>query len=99
AANSVNGREGKDAQRQHMQLSPPLVADAWAQPGADADGDPQVQPDDPKRHPLRAIVARQWNEYLVPAKVGEWIEPHGQDMHYEKDGAEQRQKVVQFVFG
>ena len=35
--NSMQGRERKDAQCQHMQPPPPGVADARAQPGADAD--------------------------------------------------------------
>jgi len=88
-ANPVNRRERKDTQRQHMQPPPPFVADVWAQPGADADGDAEVQPDDPERHPLRAIVARERNEDLVPAEVGEGINPRGQDMHHEKNRAEQ----------
>src|SRR6266852_8959030 len=36
--NPMEGRECKDAQCQHMQPSPPGVANARAQPGADADG-------------------------------------------------------------
>ncbi len=96
-ANPVNGRERKDAQRQHMQPPPPLVADVWAQPGADADGRPEVQRDDAERHPLWTIMARERNEDLVPPEVGERIYPHGQDMHDQKDRAEQRQKVVQFA--
>ena len=90
-------RQREDAQGQHVELSPQLVADVWAQPGADTDGDPKVKGDDAERHPLRAIMARERNEYLVPAEAGEGINPHGQHMHHQKDGAKQRQKVVQFA--
>src|SRR5438477_4297016 len=81
-ANPVYRRERKDAQRQHMQPPPPLVADVWAQPAADADGDAEIQPDDSEGHPLWTIMARERNEDLVPAEVGVWINPRGQDMHH-----------------
>ncbi len=42
-------------------------------------------------------MARKRNKYLVPPEVGERIYPDGQDMDHEKDGTEERQKVVQFV--
>src|SRR5213082_2091450 len=67
-ADSVYSRQREDAQGQHVELSPQLVADVWAQPGADTDGDPKVKGDDAERHPLRAIMARERNEYLVPAE-------------------------------
>ena len=96
-ADPMKSREGKDAERQHMQPSPPTVANALAQQGADADSDPQVQPDNTERHPLRAIVTGKRDEDFLPPEVGEWIYPDGQDMHSEKDRTEQRQKVVQFA--
>src|SRR5260370_31614525 len=55
-ADPMKSREGKDAEGQHMQPSPPAVANALAQQGTDADSDAHVQSDDAKRHPLRAIV-------------------------------------------
>ena len=93
-ANAVNSRERKDAQCQHMQPPPQLVADVWSQPGTDADGNAQVQSDYAERHPHWTISACKWNEDLIPTKVGEWIYPDGQDMHYKKDRTEQCQKVV-----
>ena len=42
AADPMNGCEGIDHQRQDMEAPPPGVAEARAQPGADADGDAQV---------------------------------------------------------
>jgi len=77
-----------------MQTPPQLVADVWAQPGTDADGDTKIQPDNTKRHPDWTIRTREWNEDLVQTKVGEWIYPDGQDMHYKKDRTEQCQKIV-----
>ena len=41
-ADPMSGGEGIDAQRQDMEAPPPGVANARAQPGADADGDAQV---------------------------------------------------------
>ena len=86
-ANTVNSRERKDAQCQHMQTPPQLVANVWAQQGTDANGDAQIQSNDAERHPYWTISAREWNEDLVQTKVGEWIYPDGQDMHHEKDRA------------
>ena len=93
----MNSREGKDAQRQHMQPSPPAVANMLAQQSADADSDTEVQADNTERHPLRAIMTGERNKYLVQSEVGERIGNDSQDMHSEKDRAEQRQKVVQFA--
>ena len=87
-ANTVNSRERKDAQCQHMQTPPQLVADVRAQQGTDANGDAQIQSNDAERHPCWTISAREWNEDLVQTKVGEWIYQDGQDMHYKKDRAE-----------
>src|SRR5947209_19648657 len=61
-ADPVYSRQRKDAQRQHMQSPPPAVADVWAQPGADTDGDPTAKGDAAERHPLRAIMARERND-------------------------------------
>src|SRR6266566_1936947 len=97
SAKPVNRREGKNAQSQHVQPPPPLVTDALAQQGADADSNAEVQRDNTERHPYGAIMAGEWNKYLVPPEVGEGIDPDGQDMHSEKDRAEQREKVVQFA--
>ena len=41
-ADPMSGGEGIDAQCQDMEAPPPGVANARAQPGADADGDAQV---------------------------------------------------------
>ena len=89
-ADPMNGREGKDAQRQHMQPSPPAVANVLAQQSADADSDTKVQADNTERHPLRAIMAGERNKYLVQPKVRERIDNDSQDMHSEEDRAEQR---------
>ena len=40
--NPMKGREREDAQCQHVQPPPPGVANERAQPGANANGDPQV---------------------------------------------------------
>src|SRR6266487_3051485 len=90
-AKPVNCRKRKNAQGQHVQPAPPLVTDALAQQGADADGNAEVQRDHTERHPYGAIMTGERNKYLVPPKVGEGIDPDGQDMHSEKDRAEQRE--------
>ena len=88
-AKPVNRRERKNAQRQHVQPPPPLVANALAQQGTDANSDPKVQADNTERHPLGAIMTGERNKYLVQPEVGEWIGNDSQDMHSEKDRAEQ----------
>ena len=89
-AKPVNRRERKDAQRQHMQTPPPSIANALAQEGTDADSDTEVQADNTERHPLRSIMAGERDEDLIPPEVGERIDNSSQDMHSEKDRAEQR---------
>ena len=96
-ADTMNGDEDIDAQRQNMQTPPPGVANAGAQPGADADGNAKVQCDDAKSHPFGTIMACKGNEYLVPTETSEWVYPHRQHMHNHEDRAEQRQKVMQFA--
>ena len=46
-------KSGKDidAECQNMQASPPGIANARAQPGADADGEPEVQSHNAQGHP------------------------------------------------
>jgi len=95
--NPMEGRERKDAKCQHMYPPPPGVANARAQPGADADSDPEVQSYYAECHPFRTIMTCKWNEDFVPSEVGERIYPHRQDMYDEKDCAQQRQKVMQFA--
>jgi hypothetical protein len=80
-----------------MQAPPPGIANMRAQQGAEADGDPHVQSHNAERHPFRAVMAGEWNEQFIPAKMRERIEPDSQDMHTEKDGTEKCQKVMQFV--
>src|SRR2546425_8684280 len=96
-ADPMNGRERKDAQRQYMQPPPPGIANARAQPGADADGDAQVQRYNPESHPYWPVGTGERDEDFAPSKVGEGIYPDRQDMHNDKDRAEQRQKVMQFA--
>src|SRR5260370_22516176 len=88
-AKPVNRRERKDAQRQHVQPPPPLVANALAQQGTDANSNPKVQADNTERHPLAAIMTGERNKYLLQPEVGEWIANASQDMHSEKNRAEQ----------
>src|SRR6266849_2507584 len=64
--NPMQSRARKAAQRQHMQPSTPGVANAWAQPGADADGDPAVQSYYAECHPFRTITTCKRNEDFFP---------------------------------
>src|SRR6266851_651417 len=86
-----------DAQCQHVQPSPPGVANAWPQPCADANGDPEVQSYYAECHPFRTIMTCKRNEDFFPAKLGERVHPDCQDVYHEKDCAQQRQKVMQFA--
>ena len=55
----------------------------------DADGNSEVQRYNSKGHPHRPVGADERNEYLVPTKFGKGIHPDRQNMHDEKDGAQQ----------
>src|SRR5579875_626783 len=96
-AEAVDGGEGEDEQREHVQFPPQLVADARTQPGADADSDAEVESDDTERHPEGTICAQERDEDFLPAETGERVNPDGQDMHDNEDGAEQGQEVMQFA--
>lgn len=96
-ADSMNSCQGIDEQGEDVESAPPGIADVRAQPGTEPDGNAKVQRHNTESHPYWPVRADERDEDLAPAKMGERINPDSQDMHDEKDHAEQRQKVMQFA--
>src|SRR5690242_11530024 len=87
SADAMDRHQGIEYQRQNVQAPPQLVADDRAQPGADADGETQIETHDAEGHPLRAIRACERYPDFGQAEMGERIYPDRQYVHADEDQA------------